>query len=69
MEIKLDAVLTCPKCGSVQKMIMPTDSCQYFFKCGSCGENLKPKKGDDCVFCSYSDTKCPSKQQEELEVE
>ncbi len=31
-----------------------------FFKCQKCGETLKPKKGDCCIFCSYADTKCPS---------
>ena len=29
------------------------DACRYFYTCGSCGERLKPKKGDCCVFCSY----------------
>ncbi|MDP1743694.1 MAG: GDCCVxC domain-containing (seleno)protein [Candidatus Amesbacteria bacterium] len=54
--------LTCPKCGEIQKVIMPTDACQFFYKCQKCGETLKPKPGDCCVFCSYADTKCPSKQ-------
>ena len=29
-----------------------------------CGEMLKPRDGDCCVFCSYADTPCPSKQDE-----
>jgi len=30
---------------------------------------LKPKPGDCCVFCSYSDTICPSKRAERLAEE
>ncbi|MEJ2487765.1 MAG: GDCCVxC domain-containing (seleno)protein [Anaerolineales bacterium] len=28
------------------------------YQCGSCGAILKPKEGDCCVFCSYSDQQC-----------
>ena len=56
--------LTCPKCQAVQEADMPTDACQHFYKCQQCGEILKPKEGDCCVFCSYADTKCPPKQLE-----
>ncbi len=65
-KIKTEAILTCPKCGSKQKASMPIGACQHFYKCQSCGEILKSKDGDCCVFCSYADTKCPSKQ---LQVE
>ncbi len=30
---------------------------------------LKPKAGDCCVFCSYADAHCMSKQKEELQKE
>lgn len=63
-KIKTKAVLTCPKCKAKHKDKMPTDTCQYFYKCNDCGEMLKPKEGECCVFCSYADTKCPSKQVE-----
>ncbi|MFZ3068876.1 MAG: GDCCVxC domain-containing (seleno)protein [Microgenomates group bacterium] len=62
--ITTTAVLVCPKCGKPQKVEMPTDACQFFYKCIHCGEILRPKAGDCCVFCSYADTKCPSKQLE-----
>lgn len=62
--IKTRAVLTCPKCGGKQEIAMPTNACQYFYKCESCGEIIKPKEGDCCVFCSFADSKCPPKQQE-----
>ena len=60
--IKINAILTCPKCNSKQKVIMPTNTCQYFYKCIYCKALLKPKGGDCCVFCFYADTKCPPKQ-------
>lgn len=62
--IKTKAILTCPKCGSEQEVEMLTNACQHFYQCQKCGEMLKPKEGDCCVFCSYADTKCPPKQQE-----
>ncbi|MHA2219549.1 MAG: GDCCVxC domain-containing (seleno)protein [Candidatus Hodarchaeales archaeon] len=65
MKVKTEAKLTCPKCGFVQQAEMPTDACQHFYKCVNCGVMLKPKEGDCCVFCSYSDTPCPPKQLEE----
>jgi hypothetical protein len=36
----------------------------HFYRCTGCGEMLKPRDGDCCVFCSYADTPCPSKQGE-----
>lgn len=65
MGIRTEAVLTCPKCNTRQKVKMPTDACQYFYKCVNCSEIIKPKEGDCCVFCSYANTKCPPKQVEE----
>jgi hypothetical protein len=41
---------------------MPTDTCQFFYVCHGCGERLRPKPGDCCVFCSYSDSVCPPMQ-------
>lgn len=66
MGIRTEAVLTCPKCNAKQRVKMPTDACQYFYKCVSCNETIKPKKGDCCVFCSYADSTCPPKQKEWL---
>jgi hypothetical protein len=37
---------------------MPTDACQYIYHCKACGHQMKPKKGDCCVFCSYGDVPC-----------
>lgn len=62
MEIRTEAVFKCPKCNTKQMVKMPIDACQYFYKCVSCNEIIKPKKGDCCVFCSYADSKCPPKQ-------
>lgn len=62
MEKETKTNFTCPKCGHVKEVEMPTLSCQYMYKCTSCGEMIIPKEGDCCVFCSYADKKCPSMQ-------
>lgn len=67
-DIKTTAVLTCPKCGKEQTVEMPVNACQHFYKCVHCGEILKPKKGDCCVFCSYANSKCPPKQKEAIGI-
>lgn len=62
MTNKLLATITCPECGNQTTEKMPENSCQYFWECHSCETVLKPKEGDCCVYCSYADKKCPSKQ-------
>ena len=62
--LKLKTVLTCPNCKKKQTVNMPMNACQHFYKCIHCRVVLKPKEGDCCVFCSYSDTKCPPIQLE-----
>jgi transcription elongation factor Elf1 len=59
---RLESMLTCPKCGHQATGIMPTDACQFFYDCKGCGERLKPKPGDCCVFCSYGSVPCPPMQ-------
>jgi hypothetical protein len=59
----LDSVLTCPKCGTEKIERMPTDACQFFYECARCGELLRPKAGDCCVFCSYGSVPCPPRQE------
>ena len=56
------SVLTCPHCGAARREEMPTDACQFFYECGSCGTLLRPKPGDCCVFCSFGSVKCPPRQ-------
>jgi len=43
---------------------MPENACRYFYRCEGCGETLKPRDGDCCVFCSYGTVECPPKQAE-----
>lgn len=57
--ITVQSILTCPHCGFSKKVTMPEDACQWFYNCTGCGERLKPKPGDCCVFCSYGDVPCP----------
>lgn len=64
MEVFLQSVLTCPQCGFAKEETMPTDSCQFLYRCTNCQTILRPLPGDCCVFCSYGTVKCPSKQVE-----
>ena len=61
-EIITESEITCPECGHKKTEIMPTDSCQFSYKCDNCGIELHPKKGDCCVFCSYGSVPCPPVQ-------
>ena len=61
--MKLVSTITCPSCGHQSTETMPTDACQLFYECTSCGALLKPKTGDCCVFCSYGDVPCPPIQE------
>nr|WP_253261260.1 MULTISPECIES: GDCCVxC domain-containing (seleno)protein [unclassified Roseobacter] len=58
-DIVLSSVLTCPSCGHVETLTMPTEACQWFHACVGCGDVLKPRPGDCCVFCSYGTVPCP----------
>jgi len=62
--IELKSTITCPKCSKSKTEEMPTTSCQYFYECIFCGELLKPKQGDCCVYCSYADVPCPPIQEQ-----
>jgi hypothetical protein len=61
-EPQLQSTLTCPLCGRQATEQMPTDACLYFYDCRGCGETLKPRHGDCCVFCSYGSVPCPPVQ-------
>jgi hypothetical protein len=54
--------LTCPICGYQRTERMPADACEYLYRCDGCGNTLKPKLGDCCVFCSYGSNPCPPVQ-------
>lgn len=60
----LESTLTCPACGHQSLETMPTNACIFFHECAGCGELLKPKAGDCCVFCSYGSVPCPPIQQQ-----
>ena len=59
------ATITCPKCGQVDEVEAPTDSCLFFHECSGCQDLLKPLAGDCCVICSFGDDKCPPKLDED----
>lgn len=56
------AKIQCPACGHAQQEEMPTDVCLFFYKCPACQTVIRPKPGDCCVFCSYSDRLCPPRE-------
>ena len=64
----VEATLTCPECGHASRETMPTEACQFFYRCDGFGMLLRPRSGDCCVFCSYADIRCPPKQPSPLIV-
>jgi hypothetical protein len=62
--LQLQSKLTCPICTHRVSETMPTTACQFFYECPACGEMLRPKTGDCCVFCSFGDVPCPPIQQQ-----
>ncbi|MBW8002485.1 MAG: hypothetical protein FVQ80_10755 [Planctomycetes bacterium] len=62
--MKLDTIITCPKCCFKKKERMPADACMCFYKCTNCETVITPQEGDCCVFCSYGTVKCPPMQKE-----
>lgn len=60
----LRSTITCPGCSHRSTETMPTDACQYIYVCKQCALQMKPKKGDCCVYCSYGDVPCPPIQEE-----
>jgi hypothetical protein len=59
----LTSRITCPECGHEATETMPTEACQFFYRCPECQALLRPKAGDCCVFCSYGSVACPPMQQ------
>jgi hypothetical protein len=62
---ELRSTITCPECGYASTETMPTDACQYIYNCKRCGLQMKPKRGDCCVYCSYGDVPCPPIQEQQ----
>jgi hypothetical protein len=62
VSVAVQSVLTCPSCGMESEESMPTDACLFFWNCPACGERVRPKPGDCCVFCSFGSVPCPPKQ-------
>jgi hypothetical protein len=60
--IDTKAKLTCPHCKETLTLQMPLDFCLIRYQCEKCEKYITPKKGDCCIFCSYSNKKCPPMQ-------
>ena len=52
------AELKCPECKYITSLDIPDNMCLPFFKCSNCNKTIKAKKSC-CVFCDYSNEKCP----------
>jgi len=61
--ISEESTITCPYCGHRQTETMPTDFCLFYYECQGCGQMLRPKQGDCCVFCSHGTVACPPIQE------
>jgi hypothetical protein len=61
-----ESIITCPHCGHQTTERMAQDACWFFYNCKGCGQRLKPKPGDCCVFCSYGSVPCLPIQAERL---
>jgi hypothetical protein len=61
--VELQSTITCPACGHSAIETMPTDACQILYTCELCGLEMRPKKGDCCVYCSYGSIPCPPMQE------
>jgi len=59
----LESAITCPRCGHRATEAMPEYACLFLYDCKGCGEQLKPRPGDCCVFCSYGSMPCPPIQE------
>lgn len=64
-QVTLQSTITCPVCGHSNPETMPEDYCLIQYECPNCRHVLHPQAGDCCVFCSYGDVDCPSKQLED----
>jgi hypothetical protein len=60
--MELLCVITCPICGHKALESMPTDACQYLYDCKRCSYQMKPIRGQCCVFCCYGSVPCPPVQ-------
>ncbi|WP_412176274.1 GDCCVxC domain-containing (seleno)protein [Formosa sp. PL04] len=63
LKIITEAIINCPNCGSKYQLKMPKTGKHINSKCVCCHtlfgiQNIK----DCCVYCIYSDVKCPKAQ-------
>ena len=57
-KLPMNAILTCPDCGTKQEGTIPEGKCIPFYQCTGCGDMIFSEE-KCCVFCEYSDTECP----------
>lgn len=55
----VESTITCPHRAAWRIETMPENACQVVSRCRGCGETLRPRPGECCVFCSYGTVPCP----------
>jgi len=63
-----ESTITCPFCGYQKKEHMPVNSCVLDYICLNCKKIIHTKENDCCIFCSYGDVPCPSRQLEKVSI-
>jgi len=54
--------LKCPECSFLYEEVMLENTCQTYYRCPDCQQQIKAKSDECCVFCSYGDVPCPQAQ-------
>ena len=57
------STITCPHCSATETLEITKGYSLHLYRCFACGGILKPKSGDCCIFCSFSDLDCSSAEQ------
>ena len=57
-KLSMEAILTCPDCGTKQQGIIPQGKCIPFYECKGCDDLIFSER-KCCVFCEFSETECP----------
>ena len=59
MSTELVTTIKCPNCAHKKEETMPANNPQLSYDCTKCNTEIKPKKGDCCVFSSHGSAECP----------
>jgi hypothetical protein len=66
--IRLKSIITCPNCNFKKEEVMPVNTCLCIYECENCNKEIRPEKGNCCVFCTHGNVQCPPTQQLKLQL-